>query len=112
MEEPSEPTAEAYKAAFFDSVTQKSFNDVFSVNATGAYWMTFAFLPLLEKWKNSAASERFPAGKKFVPQVVMTSSMNGWTKVGSCCIRPSIWSFADGLTVRTSIREVAHILIA
>lgn len=40
--------------------------------------MSIAFLPLLEKWKN--ADE--PAAKKFVPQIIMTSSMNGWTKVG------------------------------
>ena len=37
--------------------------------------MTFAFLPLLEKWKES------PGAARFAPQIVMTSSMNGWTKV-------------------------------
>ena len=45
-----------------------------NVNAVGPYWLTFAFLPLLEKWKKS------PGGAKFVPQIIMTSSMNGWTK--------------------------------
>ncbi|KAF8191226.1 NAD-P-binding protein [Pholiota molesta] len=50
------------------------FDDVYRTNAVGPYWLTFAFLPLLEKWKSS------PGGTKFVPQVIMTSSMNGWTK--------------------------------
>lgn len=59
------------------AVSQDTFNNVFNTNAVGPYWLTFAFLPLLEKWKNSDD----PAAKKFVPQVIMTSSMNGWTKV-------------------------------
>ncbi|KAF9225839.1 hypothetical protein BS17DRAFT_566697 [Gyrodon lividus] len=33
-------------------------------------------LPLLAKWKNS---DRL-SPKKFAPQIVMTSSMDGWTK--------------------------------
>lgn len=60
---------------YFDPITQEDFTDSLNVNAVGPYWFTFAFLPLLEKWKNSEG------GKKFVPQVIMTSSMNGWTKV-------------------------------
>lgn len=60
---------------YFDPITQEHFTDSLNVNAVGPYWLTFAFLPLLEKWKNSEG------GKKFVPQVIMTSSMNAWTKV-------------------------------
>ncbi|KAK7050004.1 hypothetical protein VNI00_005435 [Paramarasmius palmivorus] len=73
---PSTPTASAYVSAFFDSIKQEDFTRVLDTNAVGHYYMTFAFLPLLEKWKNSDE----PVTKKFVPQVIMTSSMNGWTK--------------------------------
>ncbi|KAF7292576.1 NAD(P)-binding protein [Mycena indigotica] len=66
------PSAADFVAAYFDSVTQEQFTDVFATNAVGPFWLTFAFLPLLEKWKSST--------NKFVPQVIMTSSMNGWTK--------------------------------
>ena len=74
---PTVATAAAYKQAFFDSVTSQDFTNVLDTNSVGPYWLTFAFLPLLEKWKTSDV----PAAKKFVPQIVMTSSMNGWTKV-------------------------------
>lgn len=40
--------------------------------------LPFAFLPLLEKWKEGGYTAA--GGRKFAPQVVMTSSMNGWTK--------------------------------
>ncbi|KAH7906996.1 hypothetical protein BJ138DRAFT_1161262 [Hygrophoropsis aurantiaca] len=73
---PTEPTAASYIASHFDPITQDHFNNVINTNAVGPYWLTFAFLPLLEKWKNSDD----PKTKKFVPQVIMTSSMNGWTK--------------------------------
>lgn len=74
---PSEATAAAFVAEFFDPVTQDIFDDTLHVNAVGAYWMSLAFLPLLEKWKLSDGA----AARKFVPQIIMTSSMNGWTKV-------------------------------
>ena len=61
--------------AFFDSVSEADFTNVHFTNAVGPYWLTFAFLPLLEKWKES------PGGQRFAPQIIMTSSMNGWTKV-------------------------------
>lgn len=73
---PEASTASAYVSSFFDDITQESFNDTLNTNAVGPYWLTFAFLPLLEKWKLSDD----PTTKKFVPQVIMTSSMNGWTK--------------------------------
>ncbi|KAF8970366.1 NAD-P-binding protein [Flammula alnicola] len=64
----------AFVKALFDDVPEETFTNVYNVNAVGPYWFTFAFLPLLEKWKSS------PGGKRFAPQVIMTSSMNGWTK--------------------------------
>lgn len=74
---PTTSTAAEYVSNFFDQVSEEDFKDVIDTNAVGPYWLTFAFLPLLENWKNS--QELYT--KKFVPQVIMTSSMNGWTKV-------------------------------
>ncbi|KAJ6537669.1 NAD(P)-binding protein [Mycena capillaripes] len=72
------PSAAAadYVAAYFDAVSQDDFTNTLNTNAVGPYWLTFAFLPLLEAWKTANT----PAAEKFVPQIVMTSSMNGWTK--------------------------------
>ncbi|KAH8114657.1 NAD-binding protein [Phellopilus nigrolimitatus] len=56
------------------AVTPEEFDNTLRTNAVGPYWLSAAFLPLLEKWKNSEG------GKRFAPQIVMTSSMNGWTK--------------------------------
>jgi NAD(P)-dependent dehydrogenase (short-subunit alcohol dehydrogenase family) len=67
-------TAADYVAACFDGVSQDDFTNTLNTNAVGPYWLTFAFLPLLEAWKKEEVA------KKFVPQIVMTSSMNGWTK--------------------------------
>ncbi|KIM86706.1 hypothetical protein PILCRDRAFT_815958 [Piloderma croceum F 1598] len=75
---PEEPTAASFIKKYFDPVSQADFNNVLNTNAVGPYWLTFAFLPLLEAWKNSAQSNL--AAAKFVPQIIMTSSMNGWTK--------------------------------
>ncbi|EGO03837.1 hypothetical protein SERLA73DRAFT_130372 [Serpula lacrymans var. lacrymans S7.3] len=75
-EPPTEATAASYVASHFDRVTQENFNNVINTNSIGPYWLSFAFLPLLEKWKKSED----PATKKFLPQIIMTSSMNGWTK--------------------------------
>ncbi|KAI0045013.1 NAD-P-binding protein [Auriscalpium vulgare] len=71
---PKAATADAFVEAYFHPITPKQFTDTFNVNAVGPYWLTFAFLPLLEKWKESELAH------KFVAQVVMTSSVNGWTK--------------------------------
>ncbi|KAM5543403.1 hypothetical protein V8D89_002654 [Ganoderma adspersum] len=71
---PTEAKAEAFVKAYFDEVTEEDFDQALTTNAVGPYWLTFAFLPLLEKWKSSSGGERF------APQIVMTSSMNGWTK--------------------------------
>ncbi|EJC98021.1 NAD-binding protein [Fomitiporia mediterranea MF3/22] len=56
------------------AVTPDQFDNSLRTNAVGAYWFSAAFLPLLEAWKNSSG------GKKFAPQIVMTASMNAWTK--------------------------------
>ena len=71
---PTSTSASEYVSRFFDEISEEDFENVINTNAVGPYWMTFAFLPLLEKWK-------LEGSKKFVPQVIMTSSMNGWTKV-------------------------------
>ena len=76
-------TAEAFKSTYFEDIQEGTFNEVFNTNAVGPYWLTFAFLPLLEKWK--AAGYSSGSQKKFAPQVVMTSSMNGWTKDPATC---------------------------
>ncbi|OBZ74362.1 Rhamnolipids biosynthesis 3-oxoacyl-[acyl-carrier-protein] reductase [Grifola frondosa] len=67
-------TPEQFRAAFFDAVPEEAFDNNMQTNAIGPYWLTFAFLPLLAKWKES------PGGSRFAPQIVNTSSMNGWTK--------------------------------
>jgi len=74
---PTEATAAAFVSAFFDPITEDQFDNVLRTNAVGPYWLTFAFLPLLEKWKEHGYGD---GERKFAPQVVMTSSMNGWTK--------------------------------
>ncbi|KAJ7804953.1 hypothetical protein B0H14DRAFT_2882263 [Mycena olivaceomarginata] len=57
------PSAKAadYVAACFDAVSEDDFTDTLTTNA---------------RWKTAGT----PAASKFVPQIVMTSSMNGWTK--------------------------------
>lgn len=79
VSKPTEATASAFVKAYFDDIKPEDFTDVLNTNAVGPYWLTFAFLPLLEKWKREENQE---LNSKFVPQVIMTSSMNGWTKVG------------------------------
>ncbi|KAI0084062.1 NAD-P-binding protein [Irpex rosettiformis] len=75
---PNELTAKAFQEAYFNDLRPESFDNVMRTNAIGPYWLTFAFLPLLEKWKEAGYTTT--GGHKFVPQVIMTSSMNGWTK--------------------------------
>jgi len=77
---PPGPTASASQIAdHYWKVKPEDFDNTLSVNSVGAYWFSLAFLPLLEKWKSSEG------GKKFAPQIVMTSSMNGWTKDPATC---------------------------
>ncbi|KAH9836113.1 NAD-P-binding protein [Rhodofomes roseus] len=72
---PTANTAEAFRSAYLDAITPEHFANSLNTNAVGPYWLTFAFLPLLEKWKAYESGNR-----RFAPQVIMTSSMNGWTK--------------------------------
>jgi len=73
------PLAKAadFRKALFDDVPQDAFHNVYDTNSVGPYFMTMAFLELLEKWKESDE----PAAKRIGPQVIMTSSINGWSKV-------------------------------
>ncbi|CAL1699010.1 unnamed protein product [Somion occarium] len=74
---PKAAKAADFVDAFFNNVSEEAFDNVLHVNAVGPYWLTFAFLPLLEKWKEHGYGEE---GRRFPPQVIITSSMNGWTK--------------------------------
>ena len=74
---PKSTSAADFVKAYFDAVPEESFNNVYNVNSVGPYWLTFAFLPLLEKWKENQYGQ---GTRKFAPQIIMTSSMNGWTK--------------------------------
>lgn len=76
-------TADAFKTAYFRDIQEEEFDQVFHTNAVGPYWMTFAFLPLLEKWKEAGFAGA--NGRKFAPQIIVTSSMNGWTKDPATC---------------------------
>ncbi|KAI0718693.1 NAD-P-binding protein [Cerioporus squamosus] len=71
---PPDASGTGYRDAVFNNVDEETFDNVLHTNAIGPYFMTFAFLPLLEKWKQSNG------GSRFAPQIVMTVSMNGWTK--------------------------------
>lgn len=70
----SKPTSATEYLERYWKVQPEQFDNVIRTNAVGAYYLSAAFLPLLEKWKSSSG------GTRFVPQIVMTSSMNGWTK--------------------------------
>lgn len=66
-------TAQQYFERYW-AVTPDAFDNSLRTNSFASYWLSAAFLPLLEKWKSTEGS------KKFAPQIVITSSMNGWTK--------------------------------
>ena len=78
FERPTETTARAFQKAYFTNLQEDVFDNVMHTNAVGPYWLTFAFLPLLERWKEIGYTA--VSGRKFPPQIIMTSSMNGWTK--------------------------------
>ncbi|KAI0717023.1 NAD-P-binding protein [Earliella scabrosa] len=71
---PQEPSAKGYRKTIFDMVSEEDFDHNIHTNAVGPFFLTFAFLPLLEKWKES------PGATRFAPQIVNTASMNAWTK--------------------------------
>ncbi|KAJ4490022.1 NAD(P)-binding protein [Lentinula aciculospora] len=103
---PSQASAAAYVSAFFDKIEPQDFNNVLNTNAVGAYWLTFAFLPLLEKWKVSEEG----VTKKFVPQVIMTSSMNGWTKDSATSGRSYPYMFSKS-AIGHATSSLAHELL-
>lgn len=76
---PEEGSAASFVSTFFDGVSEEAFDNTMRVNAYGPYWLSFAFLPLLEKWKENGYGTE---GHRFPPQIINTSSINGWTKVG------------------------------
>ncbi|KAI0265834.1 NAD(P)-binding protein [Gloeopeniophorella convolvens] len=71
---PTEATAAAYRAAYFDGISPDDFATTTNTNVVGPYFLTFAFLPLLEKWKESPLAQRLP------PQVIMITSMGAYLK--------------------------------
>ncbi|GAA5973992.1 hypothetical protein JCM11641_008200 [Rhodosporidiobolus odoratus] len=70
----SKHSGEVY-AHEYGKLTDDDFHKVFSVNTIGPYFLSVAFLPLL-----TASKTKAPYGEKFQPQIINTSSMNGWTK--------------------------------
>ncbi|CAL1699007.1 unnamed protein product [Somion occarium] len=74
---PEEGSAASFVSTFFDGVSEEAFDNTMRVNAYGPYWLSFAFLPLLEKWKENGYGTE---GHRFPPQIINTSSINGWTK--------------------------------
>ena len=88
MSPPDAPTATAYQAAYLSALTPHDFEDTITTNAIGPYWLSFAFLPLLEAWKAGPHAERI------APQIVMTSSMNAWTKDGAMSGRSFPYMFS------------------
>lgn len=74
VQRPEHADAQAYHDAYW-ALDQQSFESVSAVNTTGPYFFSIAFLPLL-----AAAKGKAPYGDKFTSSIVMTSSMNGWTR--------------------------------
>ncbi|KPV78702.1 uncharacterized protein RHOBADRAFT_23779 [Rhodotorula graminis WP1] len=74
VDAPKEATAEAFKEAYF-KLADDSFQSTLAVNSFGPYFLSIAFLPLL-----CASKSKAPYGDRFQPQIINTSSMNGWTK--------------------------------
>ncbi|KAL0578812.1 hypothetical protein V5O48_003179 [Marasmius crinis-equi] len=87
---PSIPSASAYVSAFFDNIKEQDFNNVLNTNA----------------WKNSTEE----VAKKFVPQVIMTSSMNGWTKDSATSGRSYPYLFSKS-AIGHATSSLAHELL-
>lgn len=77
FKKPTTDSVQDFVKAYYDDIPESSFNEIIGVNSVGPYWLTFAFLPLLEKWKEHQYGN---GTRKFAPQIIITSSMNGWTK--------------------------------
>ncbi|KAH9916987.1 uncharacterized protein BXZ73DRAFT_105679 [Epithele typhae] len=97
-------TADSFRKAYFDDIPEESFARVFSTNAVATYWLTFAFLPLLERWKAS------PGGADFAPQIIVTSSMVGWAKDPATCATSFPYMFSKS-AVGHAVATLAHALL-
>ncbi|KAI8972875.1 NAD(P)-binding protein [Trametes punicea] len=104
VKKPDVDSAEAYRKAFLDELPEREFDHNFKTNAVEPYWMTFAFLALLEKWKDS------PGGTRFAPQVIMTASMNGWSKDPTTAVRALPYMYSKSALGHSAAR-LAHELI-
>ena len=105
---PNELTAKAFQEAYFNNLKPEVFDNVMRTNAIGPYWLTFSFLPLLEKWKEVGYTAT--GGRKFAPQVVMTSSMNGWTKDNATSGKSFPYSFSKS-AIGHATSTIAHELL-
>ncbi|TFK51108.1 NAD(P)-binding protein [Heliocybe sulcata] len=99
-------TAADFLAAYFDPITEDDFDNSLRTNTFGHYWMTFAFLPLLEKWK----SPDNPLSNKFPPQVIMTTSNTGWLKDIACAINSFPYHFSKA-ALGQATASLAHELL-
>ncbi|KZV98001.1 NAD(P)-binding protein [Exidia glandulosa HHB12029] len=64
----------------FDTYSESDFHSVSAVNTFAMYFMSIAFLKLLDASKGMR--------KKFPPQIVITSSINAWSKMRLTCVAP------------------------
>ncbi|KIJ64874.1 hypothetical protein HYDPIDRAFT_111531 [Hydnomerulius pinastri MD-312] len=101
-----EPNVPSYVKTYFDSVSQDDFSNVFNTNAVGTYWLSFAFLPLLGKWKTLDPTVN-PAAAKFVPQIIVTSSGCAWTKEPLLAARSFPYMFSKSASAQF-VSSLAH----
>jgi len=99
-------TAADFVSAYFDAVSEDDFDNSLRTNTFGPYWLTFAFLPLLEKWKNPENL----LSKRFVPQVIMTISNVGWTKDVALAINSFPYHFSKAALGKATA-SLAHELL-
>ncbi|GAA5985400.1 hypothetical protein JCM5350_007753 [Sporobolomyces pararoseus] len=75
----AEPSKESDAKGFHDryfGINEEDFDKSFSVNTVGPYFLSSAFIPLLFASKAKARYNN----SNIQPQIINTSSMNGWTK--------------------------------
>ena len=77
-----EPTVEEFAKAMWDGSSMEDFTQTYHVNVTGAFYTVLAFLPLLDagNQRRSKVQGVVEAGMQ-KSQVVITSSIAGWTRV-------------------------------
>ncbi|EPQ55059.1 NAD P-binding protein [Gloeophyllum trabeum ATCC 11539] len=99
-------TAADFVSAYFDHVTEEDFDNTLRTNTFGPYWLSFAFLPLLEKWK----SPENQFSQRFVPQIIMTSSQTGWTKDVVLALQSFPYHFSKA-AIGAATASLAHELL-